>query len=127
MGNIGNPCRSSSAPTQTPGRATLHDSSSDHPTPFSFTFPPPIVLLVLSELPEGKVLNGNIADLVPGLGQNSKELVDGIMHSIVMGLLGLVAGLGGLLIDLVRPALEVILVLLLADVFLLFDSLLWWG
>ena len=49
------------------------------------------------------------------------------MHSIVMGLLGLIAGLGGLLIDLVRPALEVILVLLLADVFLLLDSLLWWG
>lgn len=85
------------------------------------------MLLVLSELPEGKVLNGSIADLVPGLGQNSKELVDGIMHSIVMGLLGLIAGLGGLLIDLVRPALEVILVLLLADVYLLLDSLLWWG
>ena len=57
------------------------------------------MLLVLSELPEGKVLNGSIADLVPGLGQNSKELVDGIMHSIVMGLLGLIAGLGGLLIN----------------------------
>ena len=88
--------------------------------------------LLLSELPEGKVLDTDIADLVTGLGQNSKELVDGIVHGIVVGLLGLVAGLGGLLVDLLRPALEVILVLLLADVFLLLDSLLfgftcnWW-
>jgi len=84
------------------------------------------VLLLLSELPEGKVLNTDIADLVPGLGQNSKEFVDGLVHGIVVGLLGLIAGLGGLLIDLLRPALEVILVLLLADEFLLLDSLLLW-
>ena len=83
--------------------------------------------LLLSELPKGKVLNADIADLVPGLGQNSKELVDGVVHGIVVGLLGLVAGLGGLLVDLLRPALEVVLVLLLADVFLLLDSLLFFG
>ena len=83
-----------------------------------------VLHLLLSKLPKGKVLNADIADLVPGLGQNSKELVDGVVHGIVVGLLGLVAGLGGLLVDLLRPALEVVLVLLLADVSLLLNSLL---
>lgn len=84
----------------------------------------PIRPLLLSELPQGKILNAQIADLVSGLCQNTKELVNGGAHCLVVGFLGLVDFLGRLSLDLLRPAGEVGLVLLLADVSLFFDPLL---